>query len=359
MGSDDETARLSDALGAQAAAAGAALDALAAATRGELAAGAVIGGRFEVLRTLGAGGMGVVYAAYDPTLDRRVAVKVVRAVGAAADGGARLIREARAVATVSHANVIVVYDVGSTADGVFIAMEYLDGGTLREWLATPRPRAAIVARFLEAGSGLAAAHAAGLVHRDFKPDNVLLGRDGRVRVADFGLARRAGSGDDVVDAAASPDGLDPATRLTQAGAIVGTPAYMSPEQLAGAELDARSDQFAFAVALYQALYREHPFAAVGVRSAPVVRPPPAGADVPERLRAVLVRALAADRAARFPSMAALLAALDDRPRRRRRWVALAAVAAIGGAVAGALAFGGHRAPAAWAWSTRRTIRRST
>jgi eukaryotic-like serine/threonine-protein kinase len=183
--------------------------------------------RYVLGERLGAGAMGVVHAAYDPELRRRVAIKLLLR-----RADARLLREAQALARVSHPNVISIFDVGTHAGGVFLAMELVDGHSLGGWLAAaPRRIDEIVAVLAAAGRGLAAAHAAGLVHRDFKPDNVLVGRDGRVRVTDFGLARDQADGTDTA-AAESSDLL--AADLTQAGTIVGTPAYMAPEQLAGA-----------------------------------------------------------------------------------------------------------------------------
>jgi tetratricopeptide (TPR) repeat protein len=307
-----------------------------------LAAGALLG-RYIVLGQLGGGGMGVVYAAYDPQLDRKVAVKLLRpdaGGGDASEGRARLLREGQAMARLAHPNVIAVHDVGTFEDQVFVAMEFVEGQTLAAWVKTPRPWRDAVATFAQAGRGLAAAHAAGLVHRDFKPDNVLVGRDGRVRVLDFGLARAA-------DAAAvndpglpaSPSSLAP---LTQPGAILGTPAYMSPEQFAGRLADARSDQFSFCVSLYEALFGERPFGGdtlAALRDAVaggVVRPAPQGTRVPAWLRAVVVRGLSKQPNERHPSMDALLTALAHDPgvARRRRLVVAAAAVLIAGAALG-------------------------
>src|SRR5579862_4327593 len=221
-----------------------------------VARGATIG-RYVILERLGQGGMGVVYRAYDPELDRRIALKLVRA-----DSRhhlalrQRLVREAQAMARVSHANVLTVYDAGTVGDEVFIAMELVDGVTLGRWLrAERRAWRDVIDRFVGAGRGLAAAHAAGLVHRDFKPDNVLVAASGAVRVTDFGLARAARESDP--DAAPSPSASP--SRLTQTGAVLGTPAYMAPEQVRGEAVDARADQFSFCVALYEALWGETPF----------------------------------------------------------------------------------------------------
>ena len=146
-------------------------------------------GRYELIGRLGAGGMGVVHRAHDPELDRPVAVKLLRAEASSDDKArARMLREARALAKLSHANVVQIYEIGEHEQRTFLVMEYVDGSTLAHWLEQQRPWPEVLARFVAAGRGLAAAHRAGVVHRDFKPENVLLGRDGSVRVADFGLA---------------------------------------------------------------------------------------------------------------------------------------------------------------------------
>lgn len=326
--------------------------ALRSTLAGELPRGAAVG-RYIVLDRIGRGGMGVVYAGYDPELDRKAALKLLRAEpggGQPDDPSAgvvrlRLLREAQAIARLSHPNVIAVFDVGSFGDQVFLAMELVEGPTLRQWLAAQRrPWREVVARFVLAGRGLAAAHAAGLVHRDFKPDNVLLGADrgdggdSRVRVADFGLARVAGGAEEPEPPTAADErgaGGALASPLTQWGMAVGTPGYMAPEQLQGAGADARSDQFSFCVALWEALYGERPFAgestgevaAAMVRGA--VREAPAGSAVPDHVRQALLRGLAADPAARHPGMDALLERLERDPAAvRRRWLAAAAVAAV-------------------------------
>jgi len=226
-------------------------------------------GRFEVTATLGAGGMGVVYLAKDPDLGRKVAIKVVlgHADGSSGDRHRhRLRREAQAMAQISHPNLATVYEVGQYRGHVFIAMEYVRGCTAREWLeAETRTWSEIVNTFAAAGRGLAAAHAAGIVHRDFKPDNALVGVDGTVKVLDFGLAVG------VIADESDLGGLPRRTRnpslalsLTQTGAVCGTPAYMSPEQHLGDCSDARTDQFSFAVALFEALYGHRPFAGEGL-----------------------------------------------------------------------------------------------
>jgi hypothetical protein len=299
-------------------------------------------GRYLVLETLGEGGIGTVLAAYDPQLDRRVALKILRRETKSRPSNMgmreRVLREARALARVVHPNIVAVHDAGFHGDELYVVMELIDGVTLRRWLEdAPRTRTEILGVFAQAGRGLQAAHTAGLVHRDFKPDNVLVGKDGRVRVADFGLAR-------VLDAGHTPTPpplgeTPPAPQLvTQTGALVGTPAYMAPEQWAREKVDARADQFAFAVALHEALYGVRPFpgetyarlgrAVTGGR----LREPPPGKDVPAWLRAILLRALATDPEARFPAMAPLVAALGSDPaaaRRRRLGLAALTVAAVG------------------------------
>jgi serine/threonine protein kinase/tetratricopeptide (TPR) repeat protein len=406
----------------------------------DLARGAAIG-RYLVLNLIGRGGMGEVYAAYDPELDRKVAIKVLRANSSAgvdaAEGRGRILREAQALAQLSDPNVVAVYDVGTVDDRVFLAMEFVDGSTLSFWQhAQPRTWREVVTLYAAAGHGLAAAHRRGLVHRDFKPDNAMVGRDGQVRVMDFGLARSAEApladgpaseqrartpsrmkmattalttpggtlgrspsggqlrpgerlsasgvvvpapGSDAVSAGSGrparrsapsplelpPVDLDGATRnlavprsgttptlvdrspggaaasgalnvrLTQTGAMMGTPAYMAPEQFAGKAADARSDQFSFCIALYEALYGDRPFAGKSLTDltrnvlSGQVRDAPAGANVPSWLRRVLLRGLHPAREERHPSMEALLEALSrDPPRTRRRWAAGVSVAGL-------------------------------
>jgi tetratricopeptide (TPR) repeat protein len=328
---------------------------------------------FVVLERIGAGGMGIVYAAYDYGLDRRIALKLVRDRGGAT-ARARLLREAQALAKLSHPNVVAVYDVGQHGDDVYVAMELVEGTSLRAWLAAePRGWRAIVEVFRRAGAGLAAAHDAGIVHRDVKPDNILIGRDGAVRVGDFGLAviSTSGTGD--------RDGVAPAVdgAVTVTGAAMGTPAYMAPEQHAGAaEVDHRADQFGFCVALYEALHGVRPFAgddgpavraaiaagrfAPGAPGTPGVR----DRDVPAWLRRVVQRGLASEPAARFPSMARLVAELGHDPQRRRRRSAQlgAALLLVAGVGLGSARLAGGEGPApcsgddarlAQAWSAPR------
>ena len=305
-------------------------------------------GRFIVLRRLGAGGMGVVYLAYDNALDRKLAVKVIRGLSPDPEMTLRMQREARAMAKLSHPNVLQIYEVGESEGSLFLAMEYVDGGPLGAWLSDHAPSAmasgtsaarfdwrAIVGIFVQAGRGLAAAHQAGLVHRDFKPDNVLVGADGVARVADFGLARLLEEAPQESIARRTTE-LALLATLTGTRGIMGTPAYMSPEQHAGAPTDARTDQFSFCVALWEALHGERPFtgetmealAQAIARGLPAE--PPAGSRVPAWLRAALLRGLAADPERRWPSMPALLAVLTDDPLARRRRRLLTAAAALAG-----------------------------
>ena len=374
--------------------------------RGPLARGVCVG-RYVVLDPIGEGGMGVVYKAYDPELERQVALKLLHAAntgpGDPADGSRheRLLREAKALARLSHPNVVAVFDVGMFQSDVFIATEYVEGPTLHVWLRQmKRSQRDVLRIMIDAGEGLAAAHRAGLVHRDFKPANVIVGHDGRARVLDFGLAR-AGAGEGPADAPmVSPRAIDstrgtvetrvhddgietkPAretrdTRdvspvsvstpslslpgptpspslsttssrgllhapLTLFGQIMGTPRYMAPEQHRGGTVDARGDQFSFCVSMYEALYGEPPFAkgvdeyATSVTSGRL-KPAPADTNVPRRLRQLLARGLSASPEARHPSMDALLAELRrDRTTARRR--ALGALLAVAVLVTAVVAY---------------------
>jgi serine/threonine protein kinase len=295
-------------------------------------------GRYEVVRTLGIGGMGVVYEAHDPHLHRRVALKVMRADHTISDDAqARALREARAMAQVSHPNVVTVHDVGVVERQIFIAMEYVDGSTLRAFMRTHPPWRLVLEHLLQAGEGLAAAHDAGLVHRDFKPDNVLLGKDGRVRVTDFGLARLASAADDE-DAPRSRSlrSEDVLTTLTRTNLFVGTPAYMAPEQFAGRAADPRSDQFAFAVVLYEAIYGTRPFKGSSLQEltanalAANVSVAKLRRDEPAALRAALLKALERDPMRRHETMRDFLGALRASLglRSRPRWVYVAACVGV-------------------------------
>ena len=329
-------------------------------------------GRYVVLYELGSGGMGVVYAAYDPELDRKIALKLLHVDTASTRGRQRLMREAKAIAKLSHTNVVTVHDVGTFEGRVFVAMEYIDGVTLRQWLRErPRSWSDALEVLCAAGAGLAAAHAADLVHRDFKPDNVLVDRAGRVVVLDFGLARRAPSHSDELasdsqgtrradaarakvssrapdhrtDSAAVEKRLhhlashsgDLDVELTRTGALLGTPAYMAPEQHLGNPVDARSDQFSFCVVLWESLYGLRPFRGESATTTAVnvvkglLQEPPKGSGVPGWLRRVVGRGLSLDAADRFPNMHALIGELRrDSARRVRRRLGLGGgFAAIG------------------------------
>ena len=296
-------------------------------------------GRFRVLERLGRGGMGVVYSAYDPQLDRKVALKLLRpdvhqGLGAEA-AKARLLREAQAMAKINHPHVIVVHEVGTLDDRVFVAMEFVDGGTMSSWMRRRPPWREVIEVFVRAGSGLAAAHSEGLVHRDFKPDNVLMGSDGRVRVVDFGLARPAEATHEDEEPRRSrqeqPDHDSLNTPLTRTGAVMGTPAYMSPEQHLGQPADARSDQYSFCVALWEALYGQRPFGGTSLAELTtnvldgVPRDPPPNSHVPRWITAALRRGLSRNPDHRFPTMEHLLAELRRDPRRKWKLGALGAL----------------------------------
>jgi cysteine-rich repeat protein len=281
-------------------------------------------GRYRIVRLIGGGGGGQVYEAADPQLGRAVALKLTRVPMAE---GPEVVGEARALARLSHPNVVEVHDAGIWEERAFVVMALVEGISLARWLEeAPRGWREVVARFIEAARGLAAAHAAGLVHRDFKPDNVIVGADGRTRVADFGLAH--------------PSGHAPAAA---AGRVAGTPAYMAPEQFVGEAADARTDQFSFCVAFYWALYGQHPFHEESLPGATVLsmareviagrpRRPPPRSRVPRWLERLLHRGLNPDPPARFASMDALLEELErglgnpdeERRRLRRRLAAGAA-----------------------------------
>jgi len=312
----------------------------------ELAAGDLIG-RYVVLDRIGAGGMGVVYAAYDPELDRKIALKLLRSWAVPGRRAqSRMQREAQALAKLAHPNVLMIYDVGTHGDRLWLALEHVEGETLAQWLArTPRSWREVVTVMAAAGRGLAAAHATGLVHRDVKPDNIMVGSDGRVRVMDFGLARASAHEDELEESSA---GTSTSPEATEVGALVGTPAYMAPEQFHGAKASAASDQFSFCVAFYEALYGVRPFPgenvaeiAAAVLDGAVAPPPATARPVPRWLRELVVHGLARPATDRFRSMDALLDALArGQGRARRRWVlvSLAGMLAVaGGAVAAKLA----------------------
>ncbi|MCA9651073.1 MAG: serine/threonine protein kinase [Myxococcales bacterium] len=283
-------------------------------------------GRYVLVRWLGAGGMGAVYQGHDPELDRPVAIKVLH--GAVdEDARLRMEREARALARLSHPNVVQIYEIGHDEGRTFIVMELVRGQSLHEWNRSDNAWRDVVRVYLQAGQGLAAAHAEGLVHRDFKPHNCILGDDGRVRVLDFGLARQQEflSGRQATVDLDGPEAIS--DQLTQTGAFVGTLAYVALEQLEGRAVDEKCDQFGFCVSLYEALYGERPYKG---RSAgelahalhsEEVQPVPRGRRVPSGLRRILLRGLRRDPAQRWPSMTALLHELERLVQPgRRRWV---------------------------------------
>ena len=352
-------------------------------------------GRYELLAVLGEGGMSYVYLAHDPELDRDVALKLMR-VRVGTEGARRLRREAQALAQLSHPNVVPVYDAGMVGGQAFVAMEYVQGRTLRKWLRGRPGWREIIDVMIAAGQGLAAAHARGLIHRDFKPDNVLLGDDGRVRVLDFGLARLAGVLEGSIMPSNPSDSIPPPppssggalasveALITRADQLIGTPAYMAPEQIRRDLVDARSDVFAFGVTLYEGLFGTRPFdppvpRTVGSHAATVSttftdlglrepRPPPRKTPVPRHVQRIVLRAVAFDPAARWQSVEAMLEALRRDPWRpwRRAGVAAAAVAAAGAIALGAsrtrpdtraLCHGGAtRVEAVWASGARDAVR---
>lgn len=297
-------------------------------------------GRYQIEEPLGEGGMGVVYAARDPVLGRRVALKLV-AAGVSKDGSrrARMLREAQALAKLSHPNVVHVYEVGEHEGDVYLSMELVDGVSLRDWLKTGRSVEEIDDVFGQAGRGLSAAHGAGLVHRDFKPSNVMVGKDGRVRVLDFGLAHGTGLSTDG-SGSISQSSVD--GKVTRTGAVLGTPAYMAPEQIRGEPADERADQFAFCVALFEALSKARPYNFHDLRNHPEQATVHDWSGIPRAWRRALRRGLDVTASRRWPSMDALLAAL----RRGRTWRRRTPWLLLGGSVLAVLAFQGDDAPEA-------------
>lgn len=297
-------------------------------------------GRYVVLDAIGAGAMGVVYTAYDPELERKIAIKVLRHAPAEGDADRafeRMLREAKIMAHASTPFTVAVHDAGVVNGRVFVAMELVDGETLTKWLAaSSRSWRAVVRLFAECARALAAAHAGGIVHRDFKPDNVLVTKDGHAKVTDFGLARPLRTSDDGEAGEQRVRSVPPALleMATQHGVLVGTPAYMAPEQLLGEAADARSDQFSFCVALYEALVGRRPFAGRSIEElrASVLEGRMEEAlrlrAVPFRLRRALRRGLSPRPEDRHPSMNELVRVLEKHlARTRLRWV----IASIGGA----------------------------
>lgn len=353
-------------------------------------------GRFAVLRKLGEGGMGVVYAGYDEELDRKIAIKLIRSRSQGSHARARLLREAQGLARLSHPNVVQIHEIGEHDGAVFVAMEFVRGVTLREWLHPPepseqpaerageaRPWRERLAMLLQAGRGLEAAHQAGMVHRDFKPDNAMVGTDGRLRVLDFGLVRSLGQPELHEAPAASDrplssstdrplpsegdapselprDPSDPddtsvqplAPSLTAAGSLLGTPGYMAPEQLQGQAAGPAADQFAFCVTAFEGLYGRRPFAGRTLYELTesvldgAIAAIPKPTDVPAALHAALVRGLAADPEQRWPTLGALLAVLEQPlapAAPRRGWLLLGGVLLLGAAGISAALLGRDRA----------------
>jgi len=315
-------------------------------------------GRYRLERELGTGGMGVVHAAFDPDLERRIALKVLRVAAPGLEAKDRLLREARAMARLAHPNVVTVHEVGTANGRDYVAMELIQGDTLADWLRVERRRPVeIVAAFLAAGRGLAAAHAAGIVHRDFKPHNVLRCRSGRIVVTDFGLAREAQAArpshrDPWAAAAAArppaagspvvPEGNFPSgtpgllAGITATGSLLGTPAYMAPEQWSGGSVTPATDQFAFCVALWEALAGARPYRGPTLdelRAQAALGPDALDASkIPRRLRAILRRGLDPDPVQRWPDMEALLHQIVRAERRPGLALALAAGALIAAGV---------------------------
>jgi tRNA A-37 threonylcarbamoyl transferase component Bud32/tetratricopeptide (TPR) repeat protein len=314
-------------------------------------------GRYVVTDRIGSGGMGVVYSAFDPELDRQIALKVLSEDRFGSSGvdrsRERLLREAQALARLNHPNIVTVHDVGALDHDIFIAMDLIEGRTLKRWVREQRRSwREVLTVFVRAGSALAAAHDAEIVHRDFKPENVLLDDTGGVFVLDFGLARstrradrghvRRNAAEELHRRAVSESSRRLVEHLTETGTVMGTPAYMAPEQHAGGSVDARADQFGYCVALYEALYGERPFPGETVDElvSSVMRhklsPAPKRSDVPAWLRRLVLRGLSLDPGDRFPSMQALLRELERRPGLKRRRILLGVgiagvLAAVGGA----------------------------
>ncbi|MEM9459053.1 MAG: protein kinase [Myxococcota bacterium] len=294
--------------------------------------------RYVVLEPLGEGGLGVVYAAYDPKLDRRVALKLINPALITPNAAQRMQREAQAMAQIRHPNVAVVHDTGTHGEGTFIAMELVEGATLLPWVrARARGWKPIRDVLVAAGKGLAAAHHQGLVHRDFKPTNVIVDAHARPRVLDFGLACAA----DEVDALTGhrPTSLL-GEALTKTGVLMGTPQYMAPEQFGG-RADARSDQWAFCATAWESLYGVRPFSAADVPSlramidTGAIHPPPPDSPVPGWLERILRRGLSRAPSDRFEGMDALLTAMQrDKRSRRVQIVGLGAAVVLSAALTG-------------------------
>lgn len=275
-------------------------------------------GRYLLLEELGRGGMGIVHAAYDERLGRKVAIKFMIELETQDDpkGQARLLREAQAMARLTHPNIVTVFDVGRSPEGVFLAMEYVPGQTLADWLKAEHPSWRVIRTFIEAGRGLAAAHDEGIIHRDFKPGNVLIGRDGRVKVADFGLAAIDTNVEPSTESSASARELME-ENVTKTGARIGTPAYMAPEQHLGRPTSGLSDQFSYCVSLWEAIFGQHPFpgpsafARAERITAGKIEPPAEGGRASEAVRAILEKGLSPVPEERHRSMRELLHLLES------------------------------------------------
>lgn len=275
--------------------------------------------RYRLRERLGEGGLGVVYAAYDPTLDREVAIKVLRQQSNPGPAAKRLVREARAMARLTHANVVEVFDFGEQDGRGFLVMEKLVGETLGQWLQCKRSLAEILEVFGQAAQGLIAAHEVGIVHRDFKPANVMVSSDGVVKVLDFGLARAYGITPSAATTAPTSPGTGPlGDEVTEAGLVLGTPSFMAPEQHQGLPADAQSDQYAFCVALFRAVYGVMPFygetadTILEAKLSMRLPPGPIASSVPRRLANAIARGLSPQPRLRWSSMEALLAAMGPR-----------------------------------------------
>ena len=299
-------------------------------------------GRFEVIRELGSGGMGQVFEAFDPKLQRKVAIKVLKHKSGSPSSTERLAREALALAKLSHPNVVQVYEVDDSGGEIFVAMEFVEGITLGEWLETRATSWPIVlSMFQQIGDGLSAAHEAGLVHRDFKPDNVIVAEDGRPRVLDFGIAMHSGFSmipEDESDTVPEQEFLEGGGALTVTGAIMGTPAYMAPEQFLGQAAEPASDQFSFCVAMFEAVYGQRPFVARSLAALslkvvrgelPALRP---RFKVPKLALRAIHRGLANSPDKRHESLGALVEDLVRASKlgRRNAILALVALVSLGG-----------------------------
>lgn len=290
-------------------------------------------GRYVVLGIIGAGGMGIVYLAYDPELDRRVALKVLRSEFSHLDTvGPSLLQEAKSMAQLSDPNVCTVYEVGASKGAVFIAMEYIDGETMSDWLESrPRTWKDIVEVMVQAGRGLEAAHRSGIVHRDFKPDNIMIDQQGRVRVMDFGVSERAVRKPGIRPENAE-DG-DVPRRDSFSSLVVGTPGYMAPEQLNAQPVDQRCDQFSYCATLYKTLYGELPYQGSTLRELREAFEQDQLVEtdnhrgVPNWLRQIVLRGISINPDDRFPSVGAVVERMQKIPRQRRN-IAIAALAAI-------------------------------